>query len=237
MENSTFTTLTRQTGLMREMQVVANNIANAATTGFRQEGVMFSEYVQELDDDTSLSMASGRVRDTSHLQGALTQTAGTFDFAIEGSGFFLVDTPSGERLTRSGSFSPNADGDLVTSDGYRVLDGGGAPVFIPPGASDLSVASDGTISTDGQAVGQIGLFNPTDPLFLKRQGGVMFQSDAGIEPAENARILQGFLENSNVDAMSQITRMIEVQRAYEMGQSFLQTEDERIRSALNAMTK
>lgn len=237
MENSTFTTLTRQTGLMREMQVVANNIANAATTGFRQEGIMFSEYIQELDDTTSLSMASGNVRETSHLQGALTQTAAPFDFAIEGTGFFLVDTPSGERLTRAGSFSPNADGDLVTNDGHRVLDGGGAPVFIPPGASDLSVASDGTISTDGQAVGQIGLFVPIDPLLLEREGGVMFRSDAGVEPAENARVLQGFLESSNVDAMSQITRMIEVQRAYEMGQSFLQTEDERIRSALNAMTK
>ncbi len=237
MENSTYTTLTRQIGLMREMQVVANNIANAATTGFRQEGLIFSEYVQGLEDDTSLSMATARVRNTSLLQGALTQTAGPFDFAIEGTGFFLVETPSGERLTRSGSFSPNAEGDLVTNDGYRVLDGGGAPVFIPPGASDLSVAADGTISTDGQAVGQIGLFVPTEPLSLTREDGVMFRTDAGIEPAEQARVLQGFLEGSNVNAISQITRMIEVQRAYEMGQSFLQSEDERIRTALNAMTK
>lgn len=237
MENSTYTTLTRQTGLMREMQVVANNIANAATTGFRQEGLVFSEYVQGLKDDTSLSMATARVRNTSMLQGAMTETGGTFDFAIEGSGFFLIDTPSGERLTRSGSFSPNAEGDLVTNDGYRVLDGGGAPVFIPPGASDLSVAADGTISTDGQAVGQIGLFIPTDPLSLKREDGVMFQAESGIDPTDQARVLQGFLEGSNVNAISQITRMIEVQRAYEMGQSFLQSEDERIRTAMNAMTK
>ncbi|MEP1929773.1 MAG: flagellar hook-basal body complex protein [Paracoccaceae bacterium] len=237
MENSTYTTLTRQTGLVREMQVVANNIANAATTGYRQEGLVFSEYVQELNDDSSLSMATARVRNTSMLQGALTQTESTFDFGIEGPGFFLVDTPSGERLTRSGNFSPNADGDLVTNDGYRVLDGGGAPVFIPPGASDLSVAVDGTISTDGQAVGQIGLFVPTDPNSLNREDGVMFQTDSGIDPADNARIVQGFLEDSNVDPISQIARMIEVQRAYEMGQSFLQSEDERIRTALSAMTK
>lgn len=237
MDNSTYTTLTRQTGLMREMQVVANNIANSATTGFRQEGLVFSEYIQGLEDDTSLSMATARVRNTSMLQGALTETGGPFDFAIEGSGFFLVDTPSGERLTRSGNFSPNAEGDLVTNDGYRVLDSGGAPVFIPPGASDLSVAADGTISTDGQAVGQIGLFVPTDPLSLKREDGVMFQAEGGIDPTDQARVLQGFLEGSNVNAISQITRMIEVQRAYEMGQSFLQSEDERIRTAMNAMTK
>jgi flagellar basal-body rod protein FlgF len=237
MENSTYTTLSRQSGLMREMQVVANNIANAATTGFRQEGLVFSEFVQGLDDDTSLSMATARVHNTSMVQGALAETAGPFDFAIEGDGFFLIETPSGQRLTRAGGFSPNADGDLVTYDGFRVLDGGGAPVFVPPGITDFRVSPDGTISAEGKPVGQIGVFVPADATAMVREDGVMFQTDSEISPAPNARILQGFLEGSNVNAISQITRMIEVQRAYEMGQSFLQNEDERIRTALNALTK
>ena len=237
MENSGYTTLTRQSGLMREMRVVANNIANAATSGFRQEGVIFSEYVKAIDGGTSLSMGQGNVRQTSFEQGALTQTGGTFDFAIEGDGFFLVETPLGERLTRAGAFAPNAEGDLVTADGFRVLDPGGAPVFIPPGASDIAVSADGTISSGGDPVGQMGLVKPLDPQGLVREDGVMFRADAGFEPAEQAKILQRFVENSNVNPILQLTRMIEVQRAYELGASFLEAEDERVRQALRAMSQ
>ena len=236
MDNTGYTTLTRQSGLMREMQAVANNIANAATTGFRQEGLIFSEYVNKVDGGASLSMATANVRQTSMIQGALTRTDGAFDMAIEGAGFFLIDTPAGERLTRAGSFSPNAEGDLVTNDGYRVLDAGSAPIFIPPDAVDLNVSADGTISTQGRPIGQIGLFEPINPTTMMREDGVMFRADEGIEPAPNGRILQGFLEGANVDPISQIARMIEVQRAYEMGQSFLQAEDERVRTAMRSLT-
>ncbi|WP_299968601.1 flagellar hook-basal body complex protein [uncultured Roseobacter sp.] len=237
MENTGYTTLTRQSGLMREMRIVANNIANAATTGFRQEGLVFSEYVMSVDGASSLSMGQGNVRNTSFDQGTLTQTGGTFDFAIEGEGFFLVETPDGERLTRSGAFTPNAEGDLVTFDGYRVLDAGGAPVFIPPGASDIAVAADGTISSEGNPVGQIGAVQPVNPREMVREDGVMFRADDGFEPAENARILQRFVENSNVNPVLQITRMIEVQRAYELGASFLDAEDERVRQAMRSMSE
>lgn len=237
MENAGYTTITRQSGLLREMRVVANNIANAATSGFRQEGVMFSEHVQAVEGSSSLSMGQANVRHTSFVQGALTQTGGTFDFAIEGDGFFLVQTPAGERLTRAGAFTPNAAGDLVTNDGYAVLDAGGAPVFIPPGAADLAVSSDGTISTNGTPIGQIGVVQPVNPQGMVREDGVMFRADEGFEPAEQARVLQRFVENSNVDAISQLTRMIEVQRAYELGASFLDSEDERVRAALRAIAQ
>ncbi|MFK7761906.1 MAG: flagellar hook-basal body complex protein [Roseobacter sp.] len=237
MENSGYTTLTRQSGLMREMRVVANNIANAATSGFRQEGVIFSEYVKSVDNASSLSMGQADARQTSFDQGALTKTGGQFDFAIEGDGFFLIETPQGERLTRAGSFTPNADGDLVTPDGLRVLDAGGAPVFIPPGAADISVSADGTISSEGNPVGQMGLVQPTNPGQLVREDGVMFRAEEGFDIAENGSILQGFVENSNVNPILQLTRMIEVQRAYELGASFLEAEDERVRQAMRAMSQ
>lgn len=237
MENTTYTTLTRQVGLMREMQVVANNIANAATTGFRQEGVVFSEFVQPMPNGPSVSMATARVHDTSMAQGGLTQTGNSFDFAIEGDGFFLIETPQGERLTRSGSFSPSAEGDLVTNDGFRVLDAGGAPIFVPPTAKQIMAAADGTLSADGQPMAQIGIVQPADPLSMIREDGVMFDAQAGFEPVENPRVVQGFLEGSNVDPVGQIARMISVQRAYEMGQSFLDAENERVRSAIQTLMK
>ena len=237
MDNAGYITLTRQSGLMREMRVVANNIANSATTGYRQQGLIFSEHIKSVESGASLSMATANVRNTSMVQGGLTRTGGTLDFAIEGEGFFLIETPLGERMSRAGSFSASAEGDLVTNDGYRVLDAGGAPLFVPPSATDLSVAADGTISTGGQPIGQIGLVQPVDMNAVFREDGVMFRSEAGVEPVENARILQGYLEDSNVDPISQIARMIEIQRAYEMGQKFLEAEDERIRNSMKTFIR
>ena len=234
MENTGYITITRQSGLAREMQVVANNIANAATTGFRAEGVIFSEYIQPVENGKSLSMGQGNVRNTSFEQGGLSATGGAFDLAIEGDGYFLVQAPGGERLTRAGAFSPNAEGELVTYDGYPVLDAGGAPVFVPPNAS-IAISADGTLSADGNPLGQIGLVQPTDAKDMIREDGVMFRADSGFEPAENARILQGFVEQSNVNPIGELARMIEVQRAYEMGQNFLQREDERVRAAMKAL--
>ena len=234
MEHAGYTTLSRQSGLAREMRIVANNIANAATTGYRAEGLTFSEHIIKMDQGASLSMGHGNVRQTSFSQGALTQTNGTFDMAIEGEGFFLIETPGGERLTRAGAFSPNAEGDLVTYDGFRVLDAGGAPVFVPPGTT-IAVAADGTISAEGNPIGQIGVVRPTDPTTLVREDGVMFNAEGGFEPDEASRVLQGFVENSNVNSIDQLARMIEVQRAYELGQSFLDSEDERVRAAMRAL--
>jgi len=235
MDNATYATLGRQTGLLAQMSLVANNIANANTTGYRGEGVMFSEVVRTTGDGPSLSMATARARLTDLSQGALAQTGGAFDLAIEGEGFFMVQTPDGQRLTRAGHFGPSAAGDLVTAEGYPVLDAGGAPVIVPVGTGPVGIAPDGTVSAGGQPVGQVGLFVPRDPLALKREGGTRFEAPGGADPAPAARVLQGFLEESNVDPITEVARMIEVSRAYEMGQSFLDREDERIRGAIRAL--
>jgi flagellar basal-body rod protein FlgF len=234
MDAAGYATLNRQSGLMREMAVVANNIANVSTAGFRREGVVFSEYVAAMDEDPSLSMAhaSGRLVDLS--QATLSQTGGSFDFAIQGDGFFLVETPQGERLTRSGAFTPDAEGELVTSDGFRLLDAGGAPVFVPPDAKAVALSQDGTLSVEGQPIAQIGLWRPADPLALRHQAGTLF--DGGeLEPVENGTMLQGMLEESNVQPVTEIARMIEVQRAYELGQKFLDAEDDRVRGVIQAL--
>ena len=237
MEASGYTTLTRQSGLMNELRVVANNIANAATTGYRQEGLIFSEYVKWTGDGASLSMAQGNVRSLSAQQGPLNQTGGRLDMAIEGDGFFLIETPVGERLTRAGNFTLSAVGDLVTPDGFRVLDAGGAPVFVPPDITDPGISPDGTLSDGDRPLAQIGLVRPLPGADLLREDGVMFRAEGGFEPAPDSRILQGFLEGSNVDPIGQVALMIEVQRAYEMGQSFLDAENERMMNALDTFTR
>lgn len=239
MDNATYTTLARQSGLMAEMRAVANNIANASTTGYRREGVVFSEFIRALaPGDASLSMTAANVRDTRLDQAPLTQTGGTFDLAIEGEGFFMVEGPTGPMLTRAGAFTPSAAGELATLDGHRLLDAGGAPVFVPDGVGRIAIAADGTMSADGQPLAQIGLWLPTDPLDMRHRDGVRFEVPAGAGPlVEGGTILQGFLENSNVDPIGEIARMIEVQRAYEQGQAFLDREHERILGVIDALGK
>ncbi|SIS65488.1 flagellar hook-basal body complex protein [Phaeovulum vinaykumarii] len=237
MDNAIYTALTRQSGLMREMRAVSNNIANVSTAGFRKEGVIFSEYVADLNNaEPSLSMGDASARLINQAQGPLSPTGGTFDLAIQGEGFFQIETPQGNQLTRAGSFVPSPEGELVTLDGYRLLDSGGGPVFVPTN-TQVSIGRDGTVSADGEPIGQVGLFLPTDPNGLIHQGGTRFSSDAGYEPYDQGTILQGFVEESNVDPITEITRMIEVQRAYEMGQNFLDREDQRIRAVISTLSR
>lgn len=234
METAGYVTLGRQSGLMREMQVVANNIANAPTTGFRREGVVFSEYVQRAGSAPSLSMAAGNARHVDLSQAGITQTGGLFDFAIRGEGFFRVDTPDGPRLTRAGAFTPDGEGALVTPDGHRLTDAGGAPVTVPPDARQIALAADGTLSADGQPFARIGLWLPADPLRMEHAGSALF--DAGDPVAAPAAVIvQGALEESNVDPVTEVSRMIEVQRAYELGQGFLDREDERMRGMIRTL--
>lgn len=232
METGGYVTLTRQSGLMREMQVVANNIANLSTAGFRREGVLFSEYLQPSGDGPSVSMAQASARVVDLAQGGMSRTGGTFDFAIQGDGFFLLDTPQGQRLTRSGAFTPSAERILVNPDGHALLDEGGSPVAVPSG--QVALAADGTLSANGQPFAKIGLWTPVDPLSLQHEGGTLFKGGA-VEPYQGATLLQGTLEDSNVDPVTEVARMIEVQRAYELGQGFLDREDERMRGVIQTL--
>lgn len=236
MENPVYATLGRQSGLLKEMTTVANNLANMSTSGYRREGMIFSEFVRDTGPGfESLSMANGNTRRTIFDQGALTLTGSEFDFAIEGEGFFQVETADGPRLTRAGAFTPGPDGLLAAPDGALLLDAGGAPIFIPPDAKGVTIGADGTLAADGNPVAQIGVWRATDPLSLRRDGGVRFDAGADIAPAEEARVLQGYAEASNVDPVLELTRMIEVQRAYELGQTFLDREDERVRGTIRTI--
>lgn len=233
MGNGIYPTLNRQSGLLSEMQVVAQNIANMSTTGYRSEGVVFAEHVASTGARTpSLSLADAAVRSTDARQGAMRLTGGTFDLAIEGPGYFTVETEEGMRLTRAGAFLASPDGLLSAPDGARLLDEGGAPIFVPPDAVSVSVGADGTLSADGIPLSRIAVVEPEDPLALTRAEGVRFDAGGATRPVEEARVLQGHLEGSNVDTVRQIARMIEVQRAYELGQSFLEREDERVRQTV-----
>lgn len=234
MDASGYITLSRQSGLMSEMEMIAHNMSNMGTAGFRREGMIFSEFVQGIDDGPSISMAYGNTRAVDLEQAAVTQTGGTFDFALQSEGFFQVQTPSGVLLTRSGAFTPSAEGELVTPDGFRVLDESGTPIFVPPDARSISLAQDGTLSADGQPLARIGVVMPDDRNSLTHQMGTLFSAGA-TQPVAQPVVLQGYIEDSNVNPISEVARMIAVQRAYEMGAAFLDREDERLKTVIQTL--
>jgi flagellar basal-body rod protein FlgF len=142
-------------------------------------------------------------------------------------------------LTRAGSFVMSEDGGIVTVDGMALLDAGGAPVVVPPGTAGVSVASDGTLSADGLPLAQLGLWQAPPPGGADRRAGARFApAEAPVPALEGAgRIVQGFLEASNVSPVAEIARMIEVQRAYELGQGFLEREDARTRAVIQSFAR
>lgn len=236
MDNTIYTNLTRLEGLKSELQVIANNVANVSTPGFKKEGIIFSEHVASLENsNTSLSMAMAEGQRSDFTQGALTQTGAPLDFAVDGEGFFLIEYGDDQALSRAGNFKRNMNGEVVTASGYRLLDAGGAPVFMPPDAQQIKLSSDGTLSADDRPIAAIGLFVPEEGDAPQRVADTLFTLENAPVPVENPVILQGFQEDSNVDAVLEVARMIEVHRAYERGTSLNQSEDERIRTVIRTL--
>lgn len=229
-----YTALNRQQGLATELNLVANNLANASTTGFKAERAIFAEYLIPTSENTpSLSMGSLTARDFDLSEGALRTTGGRFDLAIQGDGFFSIETPQGQMLTRAGHFQLSPDGQLVDAAGNTVLNAGGGAIQIPADVATVNISADGTITADRQLIDQVGLFSPTGE--LSRTTGTYFASDGGIAASENGVIIQGALEGSNTSAVAEIARLIEVQRAYESGQNLLDSEEKRITQLINAL--
>jgi flagellar basal-body rod protein FlgF len=234
MSTAIYATLTRQHGLMQEMQVVANNLANSSTTGFKSDRAVFAEFITGAGADAPSLSIGGLAGHSFDLQpGPLTFTGGQFDLAIDGEGFFMLQTEAGPRLSRAGHFQLSPEGALVDPAGNALLDAGGGAITLPAGAQRVHVSADGTLSADGAPFAQVGLFVPRGD--LQREAGTQFAAPGGFTGSAEARLVQGALENSNVSPVLEFARMVEVQRAYEAGQALMEREDERLGQLIAAV--
>jgi len=218
MDNVGYVGLSAQVALRRQLDVVANNVANMNTTGFKGDRMLFAESLQKLgtrpEDRASFVIDKGTYRD--FTAGALTATGSKLDAAIDGDGFFRVQTPEGQMYTRDGRFSRDPEGRLVTASGHRVLDDGGGEIVIPQEAGNVDIGLDGSVTVDGAFVGRIGVARFAQPQLLEAKGDLLYAAGNGQAalPAENPRVVQGMVEGSNVQAVVEMTRMIDVNRAY-----------------------
>lgn len=234
MENTGYVALSFAVGLERKMSVVANNIANVDTAGYKSSHVLFNEYVVKNTRQPPLSMMNDIGNYRNAAPGPIQVTGNPLDVALEGNGFLAVMTPEGERYTRNGTLRLDVQGQLITSAGDQVVDEGGKPIIIPAGSGQINITPEGTISTDQGDVGAFKIVRFDDPQSLVPIGDTLYETDQAPIIDENTRVTQGAVEGSNVNSVMEMTNMIEVMRKYQSVARLLQNEHD---SQINMIQK
>ena len=243
MDNSLYVGLSKQMVLQRQMDIIANNIANADTSGFKVEALAVTEDPQAPaftlggPAPVKFVMPNGVIRDFS--QGSLHRTDSPFDVAIDGRGFFKLQTAQGERYTRDGRFRMDDTGKLVGANGAPVLDDGGGEISLNPEKGPFSVSSDGTLSQGTERIGKLGVVTFQNLSTLEKVGDNLMQNTSNQTPtaATDVKLRQGMLEGSNVNPILEITRMIEVSRAYEQMAKMMDTQGDLSTQAIQQLGK
>ena len=239
METTSLISLSRQAGLRRQMEVVANNIANMNTVGFKGEHMMFVDhFVRSRGGEKNFPQKLHFVRDVATfrngVEGEINQTNNALDVAISGQGYFVVQTPEGERYTRNGRFQLDQTGQLVTQEGFAVLTEGG-PIVLGTRDASINIARDGTVAAESGTLGKLRIVSFERDADLRQVGNTLFRTDQAPRTVEKPNVVQGALESSNVQPIVEITRMIDVQRSYESVARFIDREDERVRALIREM--
>jgi len=242
MESTSYVALSRQTGLRRQLNIVANNLANMNTSGFKGEKMMFVEHLtkskgghQPISEKVAYVRDIATVRDFS--EGPLESTGNPLDMAVTGEGFFIIQTDQGNQFTRNGRFQLDQAGQLVNQQGFPVLADGGNPIFFAPGDTNITVSRDGTVATDAGDVGKLSLVTFENPQEMRPGAGGLFSTEAAPQPVENPNIQQGMLEGSNVLPIIEMTRMIDVHRTYDSVKGMIEREDDRQRQMIRDLAK
>ncbi len=237
MENTLYIAASRQTALRRQLEIVANNMANMNTGGFKADSGLFTEYLngERRADRVSMVNDMGIKRDTS--AGPLTDTGNPLDLAIEGDGYFMVQTEQGIAYTRAGSFRLNQDGEIVSGEGNPLVGLDQAPFVVPPEAGPIQISHDGVITAGDEQIGIIDLVRFDRQQEMKRLGGALLQTEEAPLPVEEGKIHQGMLEGSNVQPIVEITRMIEIQRAYESTSRLVERQGQTLEKMVQTLTR
>jgi flagellar basal-body rod protein FlgF len=250
MENNLLIGLSRQMALQRELDVVANNLANLNTNGFKSDGNVFQEYLMPAarsewfaPSDRRMSYVVDRASWIDFSKGSVQQTGNPLDLAIDGDAFLVVQTPRGERFTRNGALQINAQGQLVTGEGFAVM-GDNGPITLQPTDRQIMINREGTVSVkEGQNVnesqrGRLRLVSFAQPARLRKDGSNLFAAPDGMAAQAaptTVGVLQGSIEKSNVRAVAEMTRLIEITRTYTTVASLLQQHGDLRRTAVERL--
>lgn len=239
-ENAQLISLSRQMALQRQMDVVANNMANINTTGFKGEQVLFEQYVMPVARDRDFPRPDqplSYVQDWTTIHdmsgGAMVQSGNELDVALNGDGFFAVQTAAGERWTKAGAFQLSNNGTLVDASGNPVL-GEGGPIQFAPEETGIQIGADGSVSSSAGGKGRLRIVEFADPQAVTREGNNLWAGGTPVA-ATNTRAMQGFIEKSNVSGVAEMAEMIRVTRTYESTANLAQKQDELRQSAIQRL--
>jgi flagellar basal-body rod protein FlgF len=238
MENSLYVGLSGQVALEAKMAIIANNVANMATPGYKGQNAVFKEYIsnqKRMKEDVSLVYDIGQYQMTD--PGPIKVTGNSLDVALVGPGFFGIQTPEGTQYTRAGNFSLNNLGQLVNARGALVANEGGGVISIPSDAKYVSIDQTGAIYTDQGQIDKLMVSEFKNYQALDPQGNGLYKTEEAPQPAADTKVLQGKLEGSNVSSIIEMTRMIDVSREYQAVQNMMQTEHERMRTMIQRMSR
>lgn len=238
METPLYIALSRQEALRRQMDVVANNVSNMNTSGFKAQRMLFLEHLEKAaHSDERLSFVSdfGTMRDVK--AGPLTVTSNPLDLALKGEGYFAVETLNGPRFTRAGNFQLNSNREIVDANGLPVLDQNDQRIVIPAGSVHITVKGDGQIETETGPVARLKVVTFANQQTMNELGGGLYTTDQNQIPVAQPEVTQGAIEGSNVQPVVEMTQMIEVMRAYQSTQKLLDNEHERMRTAIQRLAR
>lgn len=241
MAETTYVAVSLASTLRRALDVTANNIANANTAGFKSERLVFESFLPDAEmgeEQAQFVHDTGSYMDP--RQGAVTRTDNPLDIAVQGDGWLGYLTETGQQgYGRDGALALDPQGMLVTTSGARILDIGGAPIAIPPDqAGQISIAEDGTIAGPNGPLARIGVFAIPDIQAYQRIGNGILVPPEGVPaptPSINSSVVQGALETSNVQPVLEMTRMLDIQKAYERATTLMKTEDDILRDTLRRL--
>ncbi len=222
--------LSAQQVLRQRMDMTANNLANMTTTGFKAERLVMRERSEDpataAESVGDIAFVDGWMLQRDFSSGPLVRTGNPLDVAIEGEGFFVVQTEAGEAYTRDGGFAINAEGQLITRTGHTIV-GEGGPITIDPEAGGIDVRADGTVTQNEIEAGKLQIVAFDTPEALEKLGANLWSaSDEAPRAPENSRVAGGFLEQSNVNAVSELTQMISISQSYQSVARIISQSDE-----------
>ncbi len=238
MDNSTYIALSGQTAREHQMEVLANNIANLSTPGFKAEKMMFQEYLTKPtdgSDPSSYVVSQGNARDMS--QGPMSHTGNPLDVALNGAGFMTVTTPTGNQYTRNGHLQLDNQGELVTSAGMIVQGDGGSPIVIPAGAGSITIGKDGTVATDKQTIGKIAVVNFDNPQLLAETQSGLYTTSQTAQPVTGTNVEQGTIEDANIQPVVEMTKLMNAAHEISQAKNFADGEHTRIKNAIDRLGK
>ncbi len=225
----------------REMDVIADNIANANTPGFKAERVQFSDWLTRRRGtdaprgDRSIAYTQDRATWREQQTGTMMHTGNTFDLGITSDGYFTVRTSRGPRLTRDGRFALTSSGTIVDGADNAVLDSNGRPIVLSSTDTQITIAGDGTVSSENGQLAKIGVVRPTDAMQLTAEGNTLFRSGSPTAPVTSAGVVQGSMEDSNVQPVLEMTRMMDGLRQFQFVSQFIQAEGDRQQAVIDKL--